>query len=83
MDLMQRIRAFFAKLTYGSYGSDQLGRTMYSNHTQEAENIEFEKRTYGLIAESLASKYEEVYYVYICIYFPYIQPLLYHSAYLF
>ena len=28
MDLMQRIRAFFAKLTYGSYGSDQLGRTI-------------------------------------------------------
>ncbi|MCR5847457.1 MAG: diguanylate cyclase [Lachnospiraceae bacterium] len=47
----------------GDYIADQLGRTMYSNHTQEAENIEFEKRTYGLIAESLASKYEEVYYV--------------------
>ena len=28
MDFMQRIRAFFAKLTYGSYGSDQLGRTI-------------------------------------------------------
>ena len=28
MDLMQRIRAFFQKLTYGSYGSDQLGRAI-------------------------------------------------------
>lgn len=28
MDFMQRIRAFFAKLTYGSYGSDQLGRAV-------------------------------------------------------
>ncbi|MBQ9195962.1 MAG: hypothetical protein IJ157_01870 [Clostridia bacterium] len=28
MDFMQRIRAFFSKLTYGSYGSDQLGRAI-------------------------------------------------------
>lgn len=28
MDLMQRIRAFFNRLTYGSYGSDQLGRAI-------------------------------------------------------
>lgn len=28
MDFMQRIRAFFSRLTYGSYGSDQLGRAI-------------------------------------------------------
>ena len=28
MDFMQRIRAFFAKISYGSYGSDQLGRAV-------------------------------------------------------
>ena len=32
MDFMQRIRAFFAKLTYGAYGSDQLGKvTLYAS----------------------------------------------------
>lgn len=28
MNFMQRVRAFFAKLTYGAYGSDQLGRAI-------------------------------------------------------
>ena len=28
MDFLQRVRAFFSKLTYGSYGSDQLGRAI-------------------------------------------------------
>ena len=28
MDFIQRIRAFFAKISYGSYGSDQLGRAV-------------------------------------------------------
>lgn len=27
MDFWQRIRAWFSRLTYGSYGSDQLGKT--------------------------------------------------------
>lgn len=32
MNFMQRLRAFFAKLTYGAYGSDQLGRaTLYAS----------------------------------------------------
>lgn len=32
MDFMQRIRAFFAKLTYGIYGVDQLGKcTLYGS----------------------------------------------------
>lgn len=47
----------------GEFIADQLGRTMYVNHTQEVDNTEVEKRTFSLIAESLASKYVEVYYV--------------------
>ena len=47
----------------GEYVSDQLGRAIYINHTQETEYKDRKGRTYNQIAEALASKYDSIYYV--------------------